>query len=356
MPSPAGSGGKVNIDIFDSAQAKQLSDLKAAGLVANKTKYTLANVKVGTTNANGEIDFVGLANGVYLLEETKSTATDGKVYKAAAPSLIFLPTTDPKGEGWLVDDGGNPTVYVYPKNSLDENIKTVDDANKQVGERISYTISTTIPAVSKLDEVKDGRQWDLTHVVFWDKLDQKLAFTAEDATDGHLEVKYGTDNQKNTLDSGDYTVKVNGQDLAVSLNAAGLNKVAAEKDSAPETKVYLSFQPLVKESGVVPNAATVYKNAGDGAADIEPNNPPRTPPGVGEKTNVVASAWGKIVLHKKNSSGVALEGAQFKLYGLTNENQNADAATLEAGTTQIKGLGSNPDGVFTTDTQGCIHN
>lgn len=324
-------GHKVKINIKDNDQIADLGKLEATKILAPATaaEYTLdtAGAKTAKTANGGKIDFSDLALGVYLLQETNSTAKDGKTYKAAAPSLIFLPTTDPTTQNkWIMDPAtGKYAVWVYPKNSLEENIKTVDDANKQVGDQVIYTISASVPAVQKLAKPVDGRNWNLNDFAIWDNLDEKLAFPkVEGVNTLKVEVDESTGKKLLTPDV-DYKVtiypdggKETGQKIVVALTATGLEKVAVAKNGLSTAKVHMTFTPTVKASGIAPNQAVVFKNTGDGAGSIKPENPGENPPeGQGSKTNVVVSAWGKIAINKKDDKGAALKGAEFQVFGVT---------------------------------------
>lgn len=345
-------GEKVNIDMTSNDQIADLGKLDAAVVKADKNAkktYSFGEDKVQTTDVHGYIKWGELPLGVYLLEETNSTV-DGKTYKAAAPSLIFLPTTHPKQDKWITDDAGKYAVYVYPKNSLDENTKTVDDTNKQVGDQITYTISATIPAVKKLTEAQktgnfENLNYDLYDFAIWDNLDEKLAFSEGDEKNT-VKVTYGTEGALKELKAGvDYKLHVTaeggkdtGQKIHVVLTDAGLNNVAAAKHEDATAKVYMTFTPTVKASGIAPNQAIVIKNAGDfkGKTRINPDKPEDPKPGEGSKTNVVVSAWGKLVINKKDGDNKPLTGAEFKIYGVKDGVVNYNKAISVNGTDTFK--------------------
>ncbi|AHU90586.1 hypothetical protein CQ11_08240 [Trueperella pyogenes] len=324
-------GHKVKINIKDNGQIADLGKLDAAKILAPTTaaEYTLdtSGAKTAKTANGGKIEFAELDLGVYLLQETNSTAKDGKTYKAAAPSLIFLPTTDPTTQNkWITDlTTGKYAVWVYPKNSLEENIKTADDTNKQVGDQVTYTISASVPAVQKLVKPIDGRNWNLNDFAIWDNLDEKLAFPkVEGVNTLKVEVDESTGKKLLTPDV-DYKVtiytdggKETGQKVVAALTATGLEKVAVAKNGLSTAKVHMTFTPTVKASGIAPNQAVIFKNTGDGAGSIKPETPGENPPeGQGSKTNVVVSAWGKIAINKKDDKGAALKGAEFQVFGVT---------------------------------------
>ncbi len=307
--------GKISEAIIRNDKILALSKLKASDAAKKLNGWKFGDAITATTGSDGKIDFSDLQLGVYLLEETKSVSTDGKKYKAAAPSLVFLPTTDPKGEKWIEDEQGKYTVYIYPKNSLNENIKTVEDANKQVGDTVTYTITATVPAVQLLANPEDGRKYNLKDFGFWDTLDERLEM--KDTTSVVVKIA-----EQKLSPKEDYVAKVDQNKLSVVLTDKGLDKVAEEKIKDPNVLVSLSFKPKVVTSGLVPNKALVYKNAGEGKGTVTPDTPvpPTEEPREGMETNVVVSGWGKIKITKTGeSSEIKLGGAEFQVYGIDSE-------------------------------------
>lgn len=304
------------IDLTTNDGVKAAAALDAAKIAANKTAYGVQQKDVKKTGAAGDADFTDLPVGVYLLEETNSTAADGTVYKGASPSLVFLPTTNPVDQSSWITEGDKYAVWVYPKNSVESNVKTVVDADKHVGEKIDYTVTASVPAVT----IDAQGKHNLTDFNFYDQLDMKLDLA--DASDVQVLVN-GT-----PLDQGtDYQVKIypasddKGQFLYVYVDDPGLAKIAKAKDANAGTEVVLKFSPKVTASGVVPNQATVFKNAGEGAGKTTPpEDTPPTPPEGSEKTNVVVSAWGKVNVKKTDENGKPLKGAEFQIFKSTDTN------------------------------------
>ncbi|MEW6889592.1 SpaH/EbpB family LPXTG-anchored major pilin [Trueperella pyogenes] len=342
-----------SIDVTKNDQIKKLAELKAADIVANAKNYGLKEIGTEKTAGGGKIDWTGLKVGVYLLTEEDSPVSAGVSYNKAAPSLVFLPTTDPKGDKWIYEDGTKSqyAVWVYPKNSKNVDKKTVKDANVQVGDRIEYTISANVPAVTKLKDAipTDGdpatRDYNLNQFGFLDNLDDKLSFTQADV-DGHLSVTFGAaqeDAEKLTNNS-DYKVVVSGeatgQVIKVALTEAGLAKVANKKAELPagsDLNVYLTFKPEVKAQGIVPNTSYVFKNTGEGAGKVNPDD---LTPGTGKRTNTTVSAWGQIKIIKKDHEDKGLNDAVFTVYGSTPEGKIDEKKVIKTDVTT-----KNVDGV-----------
>lgn len=303
-----------DVDFSTNDGLKAAAALDAATLAADVENLT-SEVSDGVkkTNAQGQIDFDNLDVGAYLLVETNSTAADGKTYRAAAPSIVFVPTTDPANEDAWLTEGDKYAVWVYPKNSLDENVKAVVDANKQVGDDITFTVSASLPAPGPGETINDFG--------FYDKVDPKLDINGKEAD---VKVTVGdTELTRDTGDGrGDFKVGIKdggegGQDeLTVILLPNGLVKANAAKAANASAQAVLTFDAKVLASGVVPNQALVYKNTGVGEGTLKPTDTPPTPEGW-EKTNTTTSAWGKVTISKVNEANAPLAGAEFQVYSCT---------------------------------------
>lgn len=330
------------IDLTTNEGLKAAAKLQAKDIKADPAKYGVKEVKTEKTDANGKIDWNDLDLGVYLLQETDSHGkVDGKAqtFDAAAPSLVFLPTTDPTDNSkWIMDGDNHYGVWVYPKNSVNSNEKVVEDKGKQVGDKITYKITSSIPAVAK---DKDGN-YNLKDFAFYDQLDPKLSLDATDVT-----VKVG---KEKLVPGTDYQVKVypkadgKGQFLYVYIDKSGRDKIAAAKVAKVADQVELSFSPTVKESGLIANQAQVFKNTGEGKGETEPPTPdkPNVPKG-SEDTNIVVSGWGTVNITKTDEDGTPLPGATFKLC----KDDGND-------TTECTGIKVNGEDTWTSNDKGQI--
>lgn len=275
----------------------------------------------GETNAEGKIDFDNLEVGAYLLTETDSVAADGKEYKAAKPSIVFVPTTNPVDQSSWIEEGDKYAVYVFPKNSVDENEKTVTDADVQAGDLVNFEVSASIPAASGDNQLVDFG--------FFDTLDPALELTADTAG-----VQVTAGDAVLTEAAGDLVVWITetetGQDkLTVVATPQGLEKIAAAKAANSQATAVLSFNAKVNGAAVVPNQATVFKNTGTGEGTLlpDPDNPPTTPPEEPEgsqETNTTVSAWGRVNIAKTNENGDRLDGAEFQVYRCTITDEEAE--------------------------------
>lgn len=178
-----------------------------------------------------------------------------------------------------------------------------------------------------------------------DNLDDKLSFTQEDVDD-NLSVTYGValEDVEELTNNSDYKVVVSGEDtgqvIKVALTEAGLAKVAKKKadlQAGSELNVYLTFKPEVKAQGIVPNTSYVFKNNGEGAGKV---NPEDLTPGTGKRTNTTVSAWGQLKIIKKDHEEKGLNGAVFTVYGSTPDGKIDEKKVIKTGVTT-----KNVDGV-----------
>lgn len=100
-----------------------------------------------TTDANGVATQANIPNGVYLVEET-ATPDDGNASSQVHPFLVFLPQPDPAADtkATAAAEDWNRDVHVYPKNGRTNIDKKVIDANKNVGDRVTYTLTARVPS------------------------------------------------------------------------------------------------------------------------------------------------------------------------------------------------------------------
>lgn len=315
--------GKVTFQI-----EKVVADLTTNGGLEKAAKLTAAEAQIDQgfaavkkTVAQGA-DFTGLKIGVYKVTEIVDPSLTGLV--PAQPFLVFVPTTNPTGNGWNYD------VHVYPKNSKVDVEKKVKDDDVQAGQQITYTVDGQAPQFNKVDK-------KLTKFWFEDQLDKRVNFTKEDA-----EVKVNKANGQ-TLASSDFEVSItpeenkdsqNAQKLTVKLTTQGLEKVE------PGEKLSLVFKVKVLplgENGAsdIKNSARVITNNPNGGNDIE------------NKTNEVVTYYGKLKIVKKDANGdKPLSGAKFSLHycnGKIPEQQlsvegKKEFITDDSGTVTIDGL------------------
>lgn len=311
------------IDFSDNDSLKLAASLDAAKIAKGElpTGITLGNpIDLTDTNASGATDATGLPVGAYLLVEDDSTGkvAGGKeqTFAGAAPSIIFLPTTDPADTSkWLKDADGNYEVWVYPKNSVEENVKSVVDADVQAGGDVKFEVSASLPSP------KPGEQ--ISEFAFTDVIDPALDINGKA---GDVTVTIGGETLTSGVDflvwAEDGVENSGTQDkLTVWLTESGLATATRIKGENAAAKAVMSFKAKVLKAAVVPNQAQVYKNTGVGVGNLTPNpdTPPDTPPtpGPSKTTNTTVSAWGKVTVNKTDEADKPLAGAEFQIYECT---------------------------------------
>ncbi|MGQ3385086.1 SpaH/EbpB family LPXTG-anchored major pilin [Glutamicibacter sp. TV12E] len=228
-------------------------------------EYTLGASTATTTDASGVATFSGLNLGLYLVTETKSG--DNLISQKHDPFWVTVPYPNEDGS-W------NYNVHVYPKNLLNEiNLsKTVDDTAQLLGDNVTWTLETTVPAS------------DLPYESFTltDVLPAQLTFVSW----GALSLNGAP------LDAADY--EISADNTEISLTGSGLAKL----DSAGEATFTISMVTTVNaipEDGKVVNEASLTIN---GTTVKDPAN-----------TNL-----GTIKLIKTDEGDQILAGAKFELY------------------------------------------
>lgn len=278
----------------DWKAAVELGKDGADGVTANSL------VKTAVTDENGFIDFGTLPLGLYKLVEVES---NNPSVSKADDALIYLPMTNPANQNtWNYD------VHVYPKNQFDPQEtdikKDVDDAQKNIGDNVTYTLNSAIPDVT----VNDVTWYQIT-----DQLDAEILKTDEAtvsvAIDGSAAVA-----------GDDYVVFNENGLIKVSFTAAGVDKLTTAKKANAEARVTTTIVAEVSKiaDGHAPNKALLYHNDPTVNSDVKPNpedphNPPETPDEP-EESNEVHSYWANIELNKVDDKGKALKDAEFELY------------------------------------------
>lgn len=254
--------------VFDAADPE--GSITGAG-------YTLAAGSSLVTDAAGQASFTGLPVGLYLVEETSFPAG----VTPSAPFLVSVPLTDPDNhDAWLYD------VHVYPKNAVTSATKTVEDADAvQLGDEVTFTITSDIPNVDPIDGYK-----------IVDVLDSKLDYVASTVT-----LADGTTIAEGT----DYTITHDAATNAVTVqfSAAGRAVLAAHNT----TRVVVDIITTVNTIGEIVNQALVYPNLP--SFDIEPGEP-----GGPTTTPEVETRWGGLTVEKVGPGGQALTGAVFQVF------------------------------------------
>lgn len=344
-----------NQDTFNEL-AKLSQDYNKAG--ADKSSFDLNidstfQTQTKETEGQGVASFTGLPAGAYLVTETdqkgatKATPVDGDAANGteylvpAEPFIVFLPMTNPQGNGWINE------VNVYPKNSFARAEKAVVDqdkhaVDKETRDSVTYTLTGIVPAA------KEGEKLD------WFGLRDAYnnAEIKPDIDNLTVEVQHA-DGSKTTLDKGkkEFAVgadngynSVNDDNLAQGANAGFF--VGVDTDVLkPGDKVIVTVKAqLLKGANTdqqIENSVREYfRSSKDdtGFSKVPPETPPNTPPGDTPPPNEtpndkVTTYVGKITVYKRGEEKKALQGAEFSVGKCNADKKDIDGDVIATGTT-----------------------
>ena len=303
---------------------KEAGDIVNSGADAATidTTFTAQNVKTG---ADGIAKFDNLKVGIYKVTEK----TNGN-YTVAAPFLVTLPLTQ---DGEL---NYNPTVS--PKNQKLDPTKAADDANANIGDEITYTVKAPVPAG---DVLQDGTR-TISQFRITDDLQKELTYVADSAAVTLIGAKDGVDA---SLQSGDYTITNNGQNLTVEFTEAGLQRLEKLRGENPGLTAQVVFKAKVNAipaNGQINNTANVYVPNRENPI---PTKPETTKDG-DQDTNNTTTQYVNVEV-TKNLNGNAVEdektgnGAEFEIYPCAPDGDNGYA--VADGAEAIKGTATAND-------------
>lgn len=243
------------------------------------TGYTTTLVETKET-VGGVAAFTGLEVAAYVVVEGADNG-DNNITSKAAPFLVTVPL--PNNGTWLYD------VHAYPKNSITDIEKVVDDSTAyELGDEVTWTVTAQVPQLAP--------DVNLTSFSVSDTFDDRLGNLAVDSVtlDGTL------------LTEAQYTVTPSGQTLTVTPNLALVNAAQGAEIvvvfSSTVESIDVPADDETRDPGVILNTALV---------NIDEQN---------FTSNPVDTRWGalKIVKHAGQDQADRLNGAKFALY-LTEE-------------------------------------
>lgn len=330
---PQGERGTGNADYDPKAPLEgvtfelyKIMDIDTAADFALASGYTVATAPEGTyvtsgvTDANGQVVFDNLEVGLYKVVETN--APEGVVM--GAPYLVYLPMTNPSDTTeW------NYNVVTYPKNSMAEDtVKEVQDADANVGDDITYTITSGIPVVTSND---------VTKYEVHDQLDADNVMTSAEQIS--VALSNGTEFAQGT----DYTVTVDtNQKVEIIFTETGLAQLTEAKKADVNAKVVTTIKATVKAiagtDGVAVNEATVYHN-----------NPYNVNETEERPSNEVKSYWAKLRVHKVDADDqTSLPGAEFEVYQCADKDNLGEKIAID----HDNDPATDPISSWTTDENG----
>ena len=304
---------RVDVPFGNTAEVQAAQKLTAAE-AADKLGAQQGDEKL--TDSNGVATFGDLPVGVYYVKET--TVPEGHV--PGAPFLVFVPMTNPDTlKGWNYD------VHVYPKNSENKAEKDVTDADQNVGDVITYAITSDLPkpvaggTISKYEVV--------------DTLDPRVEVTPDD-----ISVAF---NDGTEISRDNYTATVENNVAKVVFNEDGLKLLTENVDKRLVTTINAKVKEIGDGTSEIKNQATVISNNGAGSGDT-------TVP-----TNEVETHYGKLKVLKHDEDGAPLKGATFELYRCENQATLGDKISINGKDTWTTGVDGTLliDGLHVTDIE-----
>lgn len=320
------------------------------------TKDTGFTAQEIATDGNGKATFEGLAAGAYLVTETEwenarpadagyeSNGTETLV--PADPFIVFLPMTNPAGDGWISN------VNVYPKNSFARVEKAVEDEGKHVlnEDQVTYTLTGIVPSAQegkKLDWFGLRDAYNNTEIT----PDYKNLTVKVISTDGtETELTKGTDFAVGADEGYD---SVADENLAAGANAGFFVGVTPSVLKPGDRVIATVTADLLKgannDQEVENSVREYFRHSTDdnSFSEVPPETPPDTPPGdtpPNETPNdKVVSYFGNIQVFKtgeEDGTREALEGATFEVGKCNTDGTDFDGDAIAEGVT-------GEDGTFT---------
>ena len=248
----------------------------------------------------------GLATGYYVIRDKMADLPNGEgatlyMFKVLNDNLTITAKSDkPSSEKKVQDINDSDTTPTL--SSLQ------DSADYDIGDEIPYTLTFTLPA--------DYANYEHYYVKFYDDMSKGLTYKT-----GSAEIEYGSNEKATIADptAGTSSAYTGGNMWTweiMDLKALTLTTPLAAGDTVVLTyKAVLNANAVIGEAGN-PNTMKVEfssnpNNTGDGTK--KPDDTKNTP----EDTNIVFTY--KTVFNKVDEAGTPLEGADFELLKLVND-------------------------------------
>ena len=213
-----------------------------------------ATEQTGVTDANGEVTFSSLPQGLYYVAET---ANSGNTV-SCDPFVVSVPMEDPVANNWITD------VHAYPKNqtmAIDKfvaNTGTTDyyevsmNLPVEVGERFTWYVRTQLPS-----DINPNRA---EYYVVTDTLSSYFEYQP-----GTIDLYIMPDSDSDlknctVLSAGDYTVNFNAatNTLSVGLTTTGVAKVKNLVDGGNRYAIF-KYDCVINDTA--PQGVALYSGA-----------------------------------------------------------------------------------------------
>lgn len=309
------------------------------------TKATTATFKaknpaeewVKDLGTDGKTSFM-VKPGLYRLTQTKAPTG----YKAALPSLILIPMTDPESGTWM------DTVTVYPKNGTAGKITKKDiTAKDQVikpGAEMTFEIDSPIPSLTAKDDGDKFKTYKVT--------DTPSGPLKVDSTNSEVKKVEIVDGEtKTALDAADYTVLTT-TPYGIELTKTGLAKLDANPGKVLRVTLTGKILPAGDPIWSQPASNWVIKNKAaynydsekgeNGGSETDPEDQPDIPMAKLQVNN----KDGQTLINDKN--------AEFSVYACDDAATGDPSTTGDAILTGLKAGEASAEPLAARDNSLCI--
>lgn len=308
------------IDLTDSSgwaivDTLKNQDLPLAGNVVYGTPYAT------NTDSSGRALFNNLEVGLYVVSETGNPGGNN-IVDAAKPFLVTLPSLS--GVDGDSDRAWNYDVHAYPKNSLTELTKELDDQGAHgLGDEVSWTVEADVPR-----GVPGGPA--ITQFQITDKLDSRLEYV--EAT------VFAKDNTGATINlaAEDYTLNFADTTVTLDLTASGLAKINSDafRQGTERSKIgmVIDTKVIALGDGNISNTAELLIENPDNVTEVE--------------TDPVTTQWGGLTIlkHSGTDENVVLQGAEFQIFASESDaNSKTNPIAVNGVSTFVTGANGEVD-------------
>lgn len=313
------------------------------------TKATTANFTPATSpapetkdlDASGKTSF-SVKPGLYRLTQTKAPTG----YKAALPSLILIPMTDPETGNWM------DTVTVYPKNGSAGKITKKDiTAKDQVvkpGAEMKFEIDSPIPTLTAKADGDKLKSYKVT-----DTPSGPLKVDKDNSKIEKVEIVDG--DTKTALGAADYTVIEN--PYGIQLTTDGLAKLDA--NSGKTLRVTLTGTVAPKDDQIWQKDASEWVIKNKAAYDYESEKGENGGSETGDNDQPTVPMAKLKVNNKDGQTLINDKNAEFSVYACGDDAATGDHSTtgdailtgLKAGVDSSEPIGARAGGLCIVQTK-----
>lgn len=309
---------------------------------ANFTPASPAVEEIKELGGDGKTSF-SVKPGLYRLTQTKAPTG----YKAALPSLILIPMTDPETGNWM------DTVTVYPKNGSAGKITKKDiTAKDQVvkpGAEMKFEIDSPIPTLTAKADGDKLKSYKVT-----DTPSEPLKVDKGNSKIEKVEIVDGDTKTLLAADT-DYTVIEN--PYGIQLTTAGLAKLDA--NSGKTLRVTLTGKVALKGDPIWTQDASKWVIKNKAAYDYESEKGENGGSETGDNDQPTVPMAKLQVNNKDGQTLINDKNAEFSVYACGDDAATGDHSTtgdailtgLKAGVDSSEPIGARAGGLCIVQTK-----